>query len=261
MVKIASWNVNSINSRIDHLIKYLSGKDAPDVLALQELKCEEHSFPKSVLDNLGYNYVVSGQKTYNGVAIISRYPIDESIKILNYPEIDNSQARYIEAVISLNNEAIRIVNVYVPNGQSIDSDKFTYKKIFFDALYLKAKELLKFKEKLFIVGDFNVAPEAIDVFDPLSLESTICFHYEERKRFNSIIGLGFFDAYRVMHPNNRQFTWWDYRAGAWQQNKGLRIDHILLSPEAADAIKNCDVELSLRKLDKPSDHAPIWCVI
>src|SRR4051812_45910802 len=129
MVKIASWNVNSVNSRIEHLASYLADKNAPDILALQELKCEEHMFPKSLLDSLGYNYVVSGQKTYNGVAIISRYPIDEVNKLLNYDKIDHGQARYIEAVISLKNEAIRIVNVYVPNGQSPDSDKFAYKKI------------------------------------------------------------------------------------------------------------------------------------
>ncbi len=258
MLKIACFNVNSINSRISHLKAYLSRPNAPDIICLQELKCITENFPKTIFDELGYNYAVNGQKTYNGVAIISKYPIDEFITKLDYPEIDHEQSRYIEAVISLKNEAIRIVNVYVPNGQDITSDKFIYKKIFLDSLYLKCQELLKLNEKLIVVGDFNVAPEAIDVYDPKASEGNICYHPEERKRLRKILNLPLIDSFRSLHPYEQEFSWWDYRAGAFQQNNGLRIDHILLSPEAADCLENAGIDKNMRTQDKPSDHAPVW---
>ena len=261
MVTIATWNVNSINARSAHLQAYLARPDAPDILCLQELKCTTDAFPYSALDGLGYNHAVHGQKTYNGVAILSKYPIDEVITTLPGEGIDHAQARYLEAVISLKGEAIRVVSVYVPNGQGIESDKFTYKKLFLDRLAAHARTLLSFKEKLVIAGDFNVAPTPLDVHDPIQMENQICFHLEERARIRTLYGMGLTDAYRALHPQTQAFSWWDYRQGCWPQNKGLRIDYLLLSPEATDCIVEAGIDTSLRGQEKPSDHTPVWCRI
>lgn len=258
MVKIATWNVNSVKTRLEHLVEYLRSDEAPDILLLQELKCTTDSFPYMEVEDCGYNLAIHGQKTYNGVAILSKFPISDVIKELPNNSEDE-QARYIEGVISLKDRAIRVASVYVPNGQSPDSDKFQYKMQFFDRLYEHAKELLKYEEILVIGGDYNVAPSPIDVYDPVGLEGTTCFHVNERKKFRMLKGLGLTDAYRAVNDNKEQFTWWDYRAGAWQQNKGMRIDHLLLSPEATDILINSDVYLEPRKKEKPSDHTPVWC--
>lgn len=258
MVKIATWNVNSIKSRLEHLVEYLRSDDAPDVLLLQELKCQTDVFPYMEIEDCGYNIAVHGQKTYNGVAILSKHPIDDVTKGLGGDDSDE-QARYIEAVISLNDKAIRVASIYVPNGQSPDSDKFQYKLKFFDRLYNHVQELLKYDEALILGGDYNVAPAPIDVFDAAALDGTTCYHPLERQKFRSLLGLGLTDAYRAMNDTKQQFSWWDYRAGAWQRNQGMRIDHLLLSPEAADLVKQCDVYMPLRAKEKASDHTPVWC--
>ncbi len=258
MIKIATWNVNSVKSRLTHLLEYIRSDDAPDILLLQELKCVTEQFPYMEIEDAGYNVAVHGQKTYNGVAILSKFPIDDVVKKLPGDDSDE-QARYIEAVISLKDKAIRVASVYVPNGQSPDSDKFQYKLKFFDRLQDHLKTLLQYEEIMVIGGDYNVAPEPIDVFDAKALDGTTCYHPLERKKFRSLLGLGFKDAYRIANDNIQKFSWWDYRAGAWQQNKGMRIDHLLLSPEAADFTTSSDVEQSLRNKEQPSDHAPVWC--
>ena len=262
MVKIAAWNVNSVKSRLSILLEYVASDHAPDILLLQELKCMEEAFPYMEIEDAGYNVAVCGQKTYNGVAILSKFPIDDVIKKLPYDE-DNSdeQARYIEAVISLEDKALRVASVYVPNGQAPDSDKFAYKMKFFDRLYKHAQDLLKYDEALIIGGDYNVAPHPIDVYDPQKMEGNICYHPDERAKFRSLLGLGLTDCYKAMHGDTQQFTWWDYRAGGWQNNKGFRIDHLLLSAEAADIITESGVDSYLRDKEKPSDHAPIWCKV
>lgn len=259
-MKIATWNVNSVKSRLQHLLQYLSSEQAPDVLLLQELKCVEEVFPFMEVEDAGYNVVVCGQKTYNGVAILSKYPIDDVIKELPGGNGVDEQARYIEGVISLKDKAIRVASVYVPNGKAPDSENFVYKMNFLDRLYVHASQLLSYEELLVIGGDYNVAPEpGLDVYDPVSLEGGICCHADERKKFRALTGLGLTDAYRAANQNAQQFSWWDYRGGSWQHNKGMRIDHLLLSPEAADVTQASDVEISLRGLEKPSDHAPVWC--
>jgi exodeoxyribonuclease-3 len=258
MLTIATWNVNSIKSRLEHLVEYLRSEAAPDILLLQELKCQTDAFPYMEVEDAGYNVAVNGQKTYNGVAILSKYPIDEVVKHLPGEEADD-HARYIEAVISLPGSAIRVASVYVPNGQSPDSDKFQYKLRFFDRLYAHARELLTYGEVLVIGGDYNVAPAPLDVFDPKALDGTTCYHPLERQKFRALEGLGLTDVFRAANDNRQQFSWWDYRAGAWQQNKGMRIDHLLLSPEAADLVIASDVYLDPRTKDKPSDHTPVWC--
>lgn len=259
MVTIATWNVNSVKARLEHLVGYLRSQQAPDILLLQEIKCMEEAFPFMEVEDTGYNVVASGQKTYNGIAILSKYPLDDVVKVLP-GDGEDTQARYIEAVVSINSGAVRVASVYVPNGKSPDSENFTYKKRFLDRLKDHARTLLTYQEPLVIGGDYNISPEpALDIYDPKGLEGTICCHKDERQKFRSLIGLGLTDAYRALHPDSQQFSWWDYRGGSWQHNKGLRIDHLLLSPEATDQLTKCDVDTRLRSLEKPSDHTPVWC--
>lgn len=256
-LSIVTWNVNSIKTRLEHLELY-TRETSPDILLLQELKCTNDNFPYEAVESLGYNIAVHGQKTYNGVAILSKFPMDDVITSLPGDDTDE-QARYIEAIISLDNEAIRVASVYVPNGQAPDSEKFQYKMKFFDRLHAHANTLLGYEEKLVIGGDYNVAPHTQDVFDPKSLEGTICFHPKERDKFHILTNLGLTDAFHACHPQAQQFTWWDYRGNGFGYNKGLRIDHLLLSPEAADCLAACDVHTDMRGKDKPSDHAPVRC--
>jgi exodeoxyribonuclease III len=258
MVKIASWNVNSVKSRIEHICNWLKETKC-DILLLQELKTIEENFPREAIEDLGYNLSIVGQKTYNGVAILSKFPIEEEIKSLPLFDIESEdpQARYVEAVISLENEAIRVVSVYVPNGQEIGSEKHQYKMRFFKRLQIHLQELLSYDEKLFIGGDFNVANLDIDVFDPESLEGKIGFEISERKELRKFINLGMVDSFRFKNPDIQEFSWWDYRAGGFQQNKGMRIDYIFASPLAIEAVKSADIDTKPRGLEKPSDHCPV----
>jgi exodeoxyribonuclease-3 len=249
---IATWNVNSVKSRLEHLVKYLREKK-PDVVLLQELKCQTDAFPYMEVEECGYNLAIHGQKTYNGVAILSKHPIEDIITTLPGEETDEA-ARYIEAFTN----GYRVVSVYVPNGIEEGSDKFQYKLRFFNRLREHFKALLQYDEKLVVGGDFNVAPNEIDVYDPVGMNGSICFHPLERNLFRSILNLGLTESFRTMHPGIQKFSWWDYRAGAWQYNKGMRIDHILLSAEAADKLVNADIDSEPRSWDKPSDHTPVW---
>lgn len=205
---------------------------------------------------MGYNVAVKGQKTYNGVAILSKFPLEDIVKELSGDDTDD-HARYIEAVTG----GVRVACVYVPNGQSPDSDKFDYKMNFYNRLREHIAELLTYEEKLIVGADYNVAPADIDVYDPKGMAGSICFHPLEHKKFQSLINLGLTDAFRACHPQEQKFSWWDYRAGAWQNGKGMRIDHLLLSPQAADSLKNSDIQIEPRGWEKPSDHAPVWCEI
>lgn len=258
MITIATWNVNSVKSRLTHLTDWLK-QDAPDIVLLQELKCMTDAFPYEEVEALGYNLAVHGQKTYNGVAILSKFPL-EDISTVFAGDPDATQSRYVEAVISLpHNRALRVASVYVPNGQEVGCDKFDYKMAFMDALHVHMKALLQQEEIMVIGGDYNVAPEEIDVYDPLKINGSICFHPLERAKYRTYLNSGLIDAYRMRHPDSQQFSWWDYRAGAFEKNHGLRIDHLLLSPQASDLLESCDVVHRLRALEKPSDHAPVIC--
>ena len=250
-MKIISWNVNSVKARLEHLVKYLR-ENSPDVVLLQELKCQDEVFPFMEIEDLGYNIAVYGQKSYNGVSIFSKFPIEDV-----YKELDVSESRYIEAVTN----GVRVASVYVPNGQEVGADKFKYKLSFFQKLHEHLKQLLEYDEKVVIGGDFNVAPCEIDVFDPKSMEGSICYHPAERAAFNAIENSGYVDSFRAKYPGVQTFSWWDYRAGGYQNNKGMRIDHILLSPEAADVMQDAGIDLNPRGWDKPSDHAPTWVEI
>ncbi len=255
---IATWNVNSIRQRLTHLLDWVKANQ-PDILLLQETKCVNESFPAMELEELGYNLALHGQKTFNGVAILSRFPLADIVTRLPGEETDD-HCRYIEAVASLpTGGALRVVSVYVPNGQSPDSDKFQFKLRFFDRLREHLARLLTYEEVLVVGGDYNVAPDAIDVFNPLKSAGHICFHPDERAKLRILFNLGLYDAFRLKYPAKQEFSWWDYRAGQFERNEGLRIDHLLLSPQAADRLEDCQIDTAPRQLDKPSDHAPVWC--
>lgn len=262
-VKIATFNVNSIKARLPRVLEWLQNSN-PDVVLLQELKCVEENFPFEEILDAGYNSAVYGQKTYNGVAILSKYKIEDVVKGLsNFPE--DEQARYIEAVIPIDDKAIRVSSIYVPNGggeiaegETLETTKkFLYKMKFFDCLKEHFSNLLKYDEMQIFGGDYNVGVEEIDVYDPKSLNGTVCFHSMEREKFRSLLNLGFADSYRAFNQNQQAFSWWDYRGGGWQHNKGLRIDYLLTSPQASDKVISASIEdKGVRDQEKASDHCP-----
>lgn len=255
-IKIATWNVNSITVRSELVVNWLD-ETRSDIICLQELKCQEHKFPHSIFEDMGYNTAVHGQKTYNGVAILSKHPISDIVTGLpTFPE--DEQARYIEAVISLPNEAIRVASIYLPNGNPVDGVKYEYKLSWMNALRNHVSSLLAFEEPLILAGDYNVIPAPEDVYNPQSWQDDALYKLETRRAFRSITNLGLRDAFRACDNSPQQYTFWDYQAGAWQKNNGLRIDHLLLSPEAAGRLACCGIDKHMRAKNKPSDHVPIW---
>jgi exodeoxyribonuclease III len=253
MIKIATWNVNSVRARLPNVIDWLQDF-SPDIVLLQETKCQEEQFPFDDIESLGYNVAVRGQKTYNGVAILSKMPFDEVIKELPGDDED-SEARYIEAVI----DGVRVASVYVPNGSEIGSPKFAFKMRFYDRLYDHLKQLLKYEEQMVIGGDYNVAPEEIDTYDSKKAEGKLLFSIDERSALRKLFHLGLTDGYRAKHPKTGHYSWWNYRAGSWQKNHGFRIDHLLLSPQASDVLVTSDIDAKPRGNEKASDHTPVWC--
>lgn len=258
MMKIATWNINSVKARLTHLCDWLRASEC-DVLLLQELKCEAEAFPRMEVEELGYNIELVGQKTYNGVAILSKFPIDDVSFSLSGDESD-TQARYIEALICAENP-VRVASIYVPNGNEVGSEKFAYKMAFYDRLYARAQKLLAADEPVILGADYNVAPAPIDVFDHDRLDGTVCYHPDERTKLRSIIHLGYYDAFRALHADKQQFSWWDYRGGAYAQNKGLRIDHLLCNAQAIDRVESCVIDETPRGWEKPSDHAPVMATL
>ncbi len=252
-MKIASWNVNSVNARLQHLLKWLKGS-SPDVVLLQELKCQEEKFPYMEIEELGYNVAVAGQKAYNGVAILSKRPIDMELTALPGDEADG-QARYIEAFTG----SVRVASIYLPNGNPFPGEKFDYKLSWMERLYDRARELLKYDEAFVLGGDFNVIPEEGDVYSPKAFENDALFQPESRAALRKIMNLGLTDAFRAINRETGRYTWWAYRAGAWARDNGVRIDHLLLSPQAADRLEASDIDRQPRGWEKPSDHTPIWC--
>jgi exodeoxyribonuclease III len=256
-MKIATWNVNSIKARLPNALEWLR-EAKPDVVLLQELKCVNEAFPAMEIEELGYNIALNGQKTYNGVAILSKYPLEDIITTLP-GEPEDTQARYIEAVVSVGKEAVRVVSVYVPNGQDPTSDKFPYKLRFMDRLVSHMETLLSYDEKLVIGGDYNVGHQDIDVFDADKIRGIVCFHPEEQKRFRTMLNLGLTDVWRSLNPSEKRFSWWDYRGGGYSKNEGLRIDYLLLSPQAVDTVRASGMDEDTRTREKASDHIPVWC--
>lgn len=255
-MKIASFNVNSVKARLTNLTGWLKEAD-PDIACLQELKCMDDAFPRSDIEALGYNVATHGQKTYNGVAILSKLPLEDVTRGLPGDESDE-QARYIEAVVSTNGTAMRIASIYLPNGNPVDSDKFEYKLRWMDRLIDHSVKLLSYEEPLALAGDYNVIPTADDVHDPQAWANDALFRPETRAKFRELLNLGLTDAFRACNTEAHRYTFWDYQAGAWQKDNGIRIDHILLSPQAADLLKASDIDRNVRGREKPSDHVPIW---
>ena len=256
-MKIATWNVNSIRTRLP-IIETWVRTTQPDIILLQEIKCINEAFPHEFIEDLGYNISLHGQKTFNGVAILSKFPIEDVTK--NLPHFHDPQARYIEAYTG----GVRVASLYAPNGSEVGSDKFSYKLSFYKHLILYLKEVLTLKEPFLIGGDYNIAPTDEDVHDPEKWKGSVLVSPEERALFHEIKSMGLTDTLRLLHPepqasNEDWYTWWDYRKGAWHRNWGLRIDHILASPEACALIDSVGVDKDLRGLERPSDHAPYWC--
>lgn len=252
---IATWNVNSVKSRLPHLLDWLKA-DKPDIVLLQELKCIDDAFPAMEIEELGYNLAIHGEKTYNGVAILSKHRLSDIRRGLPGNEAD-THARYIEAVVEIPKGAMRVASVYVPNGQTPDSEKFPYKLAFLDHFYAHMKTLLTYDELLIVGGDYNIAPDDRDVHNIAEWKGTVLTHDEVRQRFRRILNLGIYDAYRLISDKPGGFSWWDYRAGAFNNDDGLRIDHHLISAKAADKLTGCHIVKSLRALEKPSDHTPV----
>lgn len=249
-MRLATWNVNSLKVRLPHLLDWLS-RDRLDAICLQETKLEDQNFPVGELKDAGYAVAYCGQKTYNGVAIVSREPSRDIVTAI--PGFDDIQKRLIAATIG----DVRIVDAYVPNGQSVDSDKYRYKLEWLAAFTRWLKDELARHPRLVVVGDFNIAPEPVDVHDPKAWEGQVLFSEPERAAFRGLLALGFADAFRLFEQPEKSFTWWDYRMNAYKRGLGLRIDHILLSDALAKKCKRVEIVRALRELDRPSDHAPV----
>jgi len=255
-MKIATWNVNSVKSRLPHLLDWLK-RAGPDVACLQELKCASDAFPYMELEALGYNVAVAGQKTYNGVALLSKRPLEEVTRGLPGDDSDE-QARYIEAVVSTDAGALRIASLYLPNGNPVDSDKYAYKLAWMERLARHARQLLAYEEPLVLAGDYNVIPSAADVHDPEAWWGDALFREETLAAYARILNLGLVDGLKACDARQHQYSFWDYQAGAWQKDNGLLIDHLLLSPQAADRLRAAGIDRYPRGWEKPSDHAPVW---
>ncbi|MES2422915.1 MAG: exodeoxyribonuclease III [Pseudomonadota bacterium] len=253
-MKIATWNVNSLGVRLPHVLDWLAANPV-DVLCLQELKLTDDKFPHAALLAAGYQAVAFGQKTYNGVAILSRTPARDVVR--NITGFDDVQARVIAATMDSPLGEMRVINGYFVNGQEPGSEKFLYKMGWLKALHEVVKEEMARHPRLVLLGDFNVAPEDRDSFDPEGLRETIHHTTEERQHFRALLELGLTDAFRAFEQPEKSYSWWDYRMLGYQKNRGLRIDHILVSEALKPQLKGCVIDRVPRKWEKPSDHAPV----
>ena len=250
-MKLATWNVNSLKVRLPHLLDWLAAVQ-PDVVCLQETKLTDDAFPAAEIAAAGYQVAFSGQKTYNGVAIVSRAPLTDVQA--GIPGFEDEQKRVLAATV----EGVRIVCVYIPNGQAVDSDKYFYKLRWLDALTAWLADELTRHPHLALLGDYNIAPEDRDVHDPAAWIGQILVSQRERARFQGLLDLGLQDAFRLFEQLEKSFSWWDYRQGGFRRNLGMRIDHILLSAPLAGACTACEIDKGPRKLERPSDHTPVW---
>jgi exodeoxyribonuclease-3 len=256
-MKLATWNVNSVKARLETVVAWVK-EAAPDVAVLQEIKCQDDAFPRQAFEDLGYNCTVHGQKTYNGVAILSRKPV-ESVMIRLPGGDGDDHARYVEATVPGKDGTVRVASIYAPNGNPIGTEKFTYKLGWLERLHARAKTLLLDEEPFALMGDYNVIPTPDDVWDAKAWMGDALYQPESRAALRRIENLGLTDAFRACHAETNRYTFWDYQAGAWQKDHGIRIDHIMLSPQAADRLKACCIDKHVRGWDKPSDHVPVWC--
>ncbi|CAO3402231.1 exodeoxyribonuclease III [Azospirillum sp. 11R-A] len=250
-MKIATWNVNSAKARLPLITDWLRTA-SPDVVLFQEIKCETAAFPAATFEDLGYHVNAVGQKAYNGVAMLSKAPAEDVLTRLP-GEPEDEQARYVEATVS----GVRIASLYLPNGNPVPGEKFAYKLRWMDRLYDHASKLLAQEIPVVLGGDYNIIPEARDVFSPQAFAGDALFRPESKAKFRALLNLGLTEAYRALHDDDRAYTFWDYQAGSWPRDNGLRIDHFLLSPQAADRLAGCTIDRGPRGLEKASDHTPV----
>jgi len=253
-MRLATWNVNSINARLETVLGWFE-EASPDVAVLQEIKCVDEKFPAEAFERLGYNIAVHGQKTYNGVAMLSKTPLEDVRRGLPGDDADD-QARYIEALVS-GPRPVRVAGIYLPNGNPVGTEKFTYKLAWMERLRAHAIELLRYEEPLVIAGDYNVIPRPDDADKPDGWLGDALFQPESRAAYRSLQNLGLTDAFMQVDGGAGAYTFWDYQAGAWPRNHGIRIDHALLSPQAADRLAGVEIHRDVRGRDKPSDHVPV----
>jgi len=253
-MKIISWNVNSVRARIENILNYIKDSD-PDILFLQEIKTQNENFPSETFKENGYNSYVFGQKSYNGVAFLSKSKIN-NVKN-DFIKDKLQQSRIITGEILINKKKTKLINIYVPNGNPVDTEKYKYKKDWLASFLKKIKKELNSNSNLIISGDFNIIPEEIDVYDYKRYENDALFRLEIRKEYRKLINLGFNDVYRHFNKSKQEYTFWDYFAGSWQKNYGMRIDHFLISNNLLDNVKSININKKPRSKTKPSDHTPI----
>jgi exodeoxyribonuclease-3 len=252
-LKIATWNVNSVKARLPHLLAWLQDAQ-PDVVCLQEIKCLTEDFPALELKGLGYHVEALGQRSYNGVALVSREAPKDVKRGLAGDDSD-TQARYIEATYG----DVRIASIYLPNGNPVGTDKYPYKLAWMKRLAARARALLESEQAIVLAGDYNICPTDDDVYDPVGWRDDALCKLESRVAFRTIANLGYVDAFRALHAEPHRYSFWDYQAGRWHRDEGLRIDHLMLSPQAADRLEECEIDKAPRALEKASDHTPVWC--
>ncbi|MGI9403190.1 MAG: exodeoxyribonuclease III [Hyphomicrobium sp.] len=255
-MKIATWNINGVKARLESALTYLR-QERPDVICLQEIKSVDENFPTAAFEDLGYNVATHGQKGFNGVAILSKQPLDEVTPRLPGDD-DDEQARFIEATVSVPSGALKVASIYLPNGNPIGTEKFSYKLAWMQRLAQRASSLLAEEMPLVLAGDYNVIPEHADAKRPDAWTGDALFQPESRAAFRALINEGFTDAARQCHPGPGVYTFWDYQAGAFQKDDGIRIDHLLLSPQATDRLVSAGIDRFTRGWEKPSDHVPVW---
>lgn len=256
MLTLASWNVNSLRVRLPQVLDWLAAHQ-PDLVGLQETKLQDGNFPVAELNAAGYNVVANGQKTYNGVALLARQPLQAVEVARELPDFDDPQRRVLAATCG----DLRFINLYVPNGAEVGSDKFHYKLDWLDALSAYLQQQLQRYPNLVVVGDFNIAPEDRDVHDPQLWQGSVLVSEPEREKFRQLLGLGLQDSFRLFEQPEGSYSWWDYRAAAFRRNRGLRIDHILVSNNLADRVTGSTIDTAPRKLERPSDHAPVVATV
>ena len=253
-LRIATWNINGIKARLELLLRWLD-EEKPDIVGLQEIKTVDEGFPAAEIEALGYNVVTHGQKSWNGVALLSKLPFDEVHRGLPGDDADE-QARLIEAVFSVEGGIVRVCNIYLPNGNPVDTEKFPYKLRWMDRLNVYVRERLALEEPFVLMGDFNLIPAPIDAHDPDAWWGDALYRPESLERFRLLQNMGMTDALRAI-TSAQSFTFWDFQAGAWRRNAGIRIDHLMLSPQATDRLDDVTVHKDVRGWDKPSDHVPV----
>jgi exodeoxyribonuclease-3 len=251
-MKIATWNVNSIRARLPNVLEWLNASK-PDVLLMQEIKCETNTFPFMDFKAAGYEVHALGQKSYNGVAIASLHKIEDVQEGLPQTSQEDAQARYLEATI----KGARVASIYLPNGNPAGTEKYSYKLAWMSRLKNRAADLLKEEKMIVLGGDYNVIPGALDVHNPEDWLEDALYLPQSRAAFRDIVQLGYTEIFRALHPDLRAYSFWDYQGGAWQQDKGIRIDHFLLSPEAVDIVEDCTIDRVPREKEKASDHTPV----